>query len=321
MARSSNLPAKRFSAGERTERTLRYVWNASTGGNDVYIDIAKDLSAVNRRAYRQGLYYYVASAYFVNGSDCHVQVNTVPDTWMTKVAWTRAFRKWSKMNRMAQDGSIGSVYPKYHDFKTQMSNGVTLLNSTSADISSPVSYVADEWVTSKFVSSDPGNTDPQSVDTFVTHMLGPTVAGGGAPDVHASIGLLRSAQDTWPSHIAAGEPELDADFDTDPLANLFDAGDSFDDIRLNLDQDNDLTPYDANSWTGGTSVLETSVVATGRTSGGGGALAHLGGFAVPLGLLQIATDDFGATSEVGLVELVLELMPGTYHGVHAERMI
>lgn len=321
MARSSNLPAKRFSAGERTERTLRYVWDAGSGGNDVYIDIAKDLSAVNRRAYRQGLYYYVASAYFVNGSDCHVQVNTVPDTWMTKVAWTRAFRLWSKMNRMAQEGSIGSVYPKYHDFKTQMSNGVTLLNSSSADISGPVSYVADEWVISKFVSADPGNTDPQTVDTFVTHMLGPTVAGGGAPDVHASIGLLRSAQDTWPSQIAAGEPELDADFDTDPLANLFDAGDSFDDIRLNLDQDNDLTPYDANSWTGGTSVLETSIAATGRTSAGGGALAGLGGFAVPLGLLQIATDDFGAGSSVGLVELVLELMPGTYHGVHAERMI
>ena len=89
MARSSNLPAKKYKAGERTELSLRFVWNAGDGNttNTVYIDLAKALSMVNRRAYRQGLYYYVASVEFSNGTEAYAQINTLPDTWMTKQAW------------------------------------------------------------------------------------------------------------------------------------------------------------------------------------------------------------------------------------------
>ncbi len=322
MAKSNNLPAKRYKAGERTERTLRFAWAAGNDGDVRYIDIAKALSAVNRRAYRQGLYYYVAKATFVNGSDAHCQINTIPDTWMSKVSWVRAFKKWSKMNAMAANGSGGMIYPKYHDFKTQMVNGVTILDPVSADFAAAVTYTSDEWVTSKFVTADPGTSDPQTVDTFVSHMLGPTVAGGGAPDVHVSVGLIRSAQDTWRLQPAAGTPELDADMDTDPLGNLFDAGDNMDDIRLNLDQDNDLTPYDANSWTGGASRHEVSTVATARTSTGAGARSIMDGFCAPLGLLEIDVTDFGSgASTVDNVELILELVPGPYHGVYAERIV
>ena len=321
MAKSNNLPAKRYKAGERTERTLRFAWAAGNDGDVRYIDIAKALSAVNRRAYRQGLYYYVAKATFVNGSDAHCQINTIPDTWMTKVSWIRAFKIWSKMNAIASAESGGMIYPKYHDFKTQMINGVTILDPVSADFAAAVTYDSDEWVTSKFVSDDPGTTDPQTVDIFVSHMLGNTVAGGGAPDVHASVGLIRSAQDTWLIPQAV-EPRLDGDMDTDPLANLFDAGDSHDDIRLNLDQDNDATPYDADAWTGAASVHEVSTVATARTSAGAGARSIMDGFCAPLGLLEIDVTDFGSgASTVGNVELILELVPGTYHGVYAERIL
>ena len=70
MARGNNLPAKKYKAGERTELSLRFVWNAGDGNttNTIYIDLAKALSMVNRRAYRQGLYYYVASIEFSNGN-------------------------------------------------------------------------------------------------------------------------------------------------------------------------------------------------------------------------------------------------------------
>lgn len=321
MAKSNNLPAKRYKAGERTERTLRFQWDAGANGGSVYIDIAMAMSAINRRFYRQGLYYYVSNAYFVNGSMAHVQINTLPDTYVTKLAWERGFKKWSEMNRKAANDSSGTIYPAYHDFKTQMINGVSLMGPKSADHTSAVNYGPDEWVISKFVSDDPGTSDPQTVDTFVTHMLGGHVAGGGAPDVWTSVGLIRSLNDTWRQPTATGEPTLDGDMDTDPLGNLFDAGDTHDDIRLNLDADNDLTPYDANSLIGSASVHEVHLAATGRTSSGSGALVHMGGFCVPLGLIEVDVTDFGDGGSIGDVELVLELTPGTYHGVYAERIL
>ena len=62
MAKSNNLPAKRYKAGERTERTLRFVWEVpntdtleTSNDSNIYIDIAQALSCVNRRFYRQGL--------------------------------------------------------------------------------------------------------------------------------------------------------------------------------------------------------------------------------------------------------------------------
>ena len=89
---------------------------------------------------------------------------------------------------------------------------------------------------------------------------------------------------------------LDGDADTDPLGNLFDAGDSHDDIRLNLDQDNDEPPYDHNTMTGANSVEETVSKAIVRTGLGGAALARAPGFCAPLGLLQVNVSDFGASS-------------------------
>ncbi len=325
MARSNNLPAKKHKAGERTELSLRFVWNAGDGNttNTIYIDLAKALSMVNRRAYRQGLYYYVASVEFSNGSEAYCQVNTLPDTWMTKQAWIRGFKIWSKMNRIA--AADGHPYPKYHDFKTQMINGVSITDPGYGDIDSdgggtgiPDAYTADDWVISDYVTDDPPGSDPSAVDTFTSHMLGPHVGSAGS---WTSIGLLRSLNDTWAYQPAEGVPSIDGDADTDPLGNLFDAGDSHDDVRLNLDQDNDEPPYNHDAMIGASSVEETVIKAILRTGLGGAALARAPGFCAPLGLLQVNVSDFGAGSSVGIVELKINMVPGTYNGVYAERIL
>ncbi len=328
MARSNNLPSKIYKAGERSELSLRFVWDCGDGNSTTtkYIDIAKALSMVNRRAYRQGLYYYVASVEFSNGSEAYCQVNTLPDTWMTKQAWARGFKMWSKMNRNAVQID-GMIYPKYHDFKVQMINGATILDPVWGDIDSnggggspavPDPYLADDWVTSVFVTDDPPGSDPSATDSFVSHMLGPHVGSAGS---WTSIGLIRSLDDVWRKDPAEGVPSLDADADTDPIANLFDAGDAHDDVRLNLDEDNDEPPYNHDVMTGSTSVEETFIKAILRTGLGGAALSRAPGFCAPLGLLQVNVGDFGAGSTVGLVELRLNLVPGTYNGVYAERIL
>ena len=182
MGRGNNLPAKKYKAGERTELKLHFKWNAGDAGDTRYIDIAKALSQVNRRFYRQGLYYYVASATFSNGSDCYVQLCTVPDTWCTKVAWKRGFQQWSKMNRIANDPD--SLWPKYHDFKVMLHQSAgTTLDVCYGDISSSSTYASDDWVISQFVTADPTLVDDDTgtglevsasdPDQFTSHIIGP----------------------------------------------------------------------------------------------------------------------------------------------------
>ena len=335
MAKSSNLPAKKHRAGERTETSLRFIWDAgdggasdNSGGSIVYIDLAKALSQVNRRFYRQGLYYYVASARFSNGSDSYIQINTIPDTWQTKVAWKRCFQEWMKMNRKANQ-DIGNVTPKYHDFKVMM-HGLagSTLDAQYGDITSSTAYTADDWVISKFVTEDPtlidddtgtgleiAVTDP---DQFTVHMLGPHVGSSGT---WTSIGAIRSLNDVWRRDATEGVPSVDGDMDTDPIANLFDAGDNMDEVRLNMDADGDEPPYNHDAMTGATSQSETVVKTIMRTGTGAGALSHGSGFCAPFGLLEINVNDFGAGTNVGIVELTLDLVPGSYHGVHAERVV
>jgi hypothetical protein len=327
MARGNNLPAKIYKAGERTETTLKFQWNAGDGNstNTVYIDLAQALSQINRRAYRQGLYYYVASVTFSNGTEAYCQVNTLPDTWMTKRAWTRGYKKWSEMNRRAADGQM--PYPKYHDFKVAMINGAVGMNVQYGKLESSNNYTSDDWVISQFVTEDPylhgGSAsdtpvEAHNADQFTSHMLGGHVGSSGA---WTSIGLIRSLGDVWALQPAEGEPSTDADMDTDPLANLFDSSDTHDDVRLNMDEDNDEPPYDHNVFPGASSIEETVVGAVMRVGTGGAALTRAPGFCAPLGLLEVNVSDFSAGTTIDVVEMIIELVPGTYNGVYAERIL
>ncbi len=327
MAKSNNLPAKKYKAGERTETTLRFCWDAGVDGGTVYLDLAKAMSIINRRAMRQGLIYYVASASFSNGTIAYCQLNTIPDTWAASAAWKRGFQKWSEMNRRANDHS--NVTPKYHDFKVLMNAAATsTLDPCRGFVGSTTTMSADDWVISQFVTEDPylhgGSAsdtpvEAHNADQFTAHMLGPH---GGSSGAWTSIGLIRSLDDVWRNQPAAGVPELPGEADTDPIANLFDSADTYDDVRLNMDEDNDEPPYDSNTMIGSTSNDETTCSAIMRTSAGAGALARAPGFPVPLGLIQVTTTDFGdGSSSIGAVELTLELVPGSYHGVYAERYL
>ena len=164
---------------------------------------------------------------------------------------------------------------------------------------------------------DTGNyiqQDDDDPDTFIIHMVGTNQGSNGS---WTSVGAIASLNDTWPRSPASA-PSLDTDADTDPIANLFDAGDTHDDIRLLLDGANDAAPYDQNMMVGSANSEELTLSAQTHTSTGAGATAHVPGFCVPLGLLRIRTSSSDTLNEV---ECNIRLVPGSYHGVYAERLI
>ena len=304
----ANLPAKKYKKTTPTQLRLSFEY---TGNATRFIDIAKALSAVNRRFYRQGVYYYVNSVEVYNNEDAFVDLHTLPDSWCTKNAHQRAFKIFQKMNAL-----VTTPRPKYHDFKVYMSDLHRTTGSSNPDmhgINGGYSNVlSDDWVYSQFTSADDDGDATQDADEFVMHMLGPHVGSAGN---WTSVGAIKSYSETRREPDQSGEPILPAGHAADPLLNLFDMSseEMLNDIASNLDTDNDATPYNADLYVG-EELNSMQHVARLATSVSSGRVAKASGFCVPFGLICV---DPQATATA--YRVVINLAAGTYNGVFAER--
>ena len=183
----ANLPAKKYKKTSPTVTRLSFEFDGSA---TQYVDIGMALSAINRRFYRAGVYYYVNSVEIYNNETGVVDLHTLPDNWVTKNAWNRGFQLFQKMNSMVDDvSSIGRA--KYHDFKVHMnaqhvSSGATPPSlhgiNAQARTMSP-----DNWIYSEFVSADDDQDGQANADEFKVHMLG---NHDGNADNWTSVGLI-----------------------------------------------------------------------------------------------------------------------------------
>ena len=88
-------------------------------------------------------------------------------------------------------------------------------------------------------------------------------------------------------------------------------------VLANIMDDNDLSPYNGTLVIGATSTAAKSQSFVTREVGWsskGTASLPVMGFPVPLGLLEVRQDDV-EDNEIGVI---IELVPGTYKGIHAE---
>ncbi len=314
MGKSSNLPAKMYSAGERSVTRLSF---EGSGNSTQFIDIGLALSAVNQRHYRSGLYYYVASVEVYNNEDALIDILTLPDTYAIKNAWNRGFDHYMKNMAVASETPRG----QWHDFRVYMSDlhrttgslppSLHTINAGSAAVT-----IDETNLYSQLISADDDGDASQDADNFNLHMLGPHV---GSSSDWTSVGLVMSYDAAKQDWSGAGEPTFDnTEQSTDPLINLFDysSEDQMNDVVDYLESNNDIPPYDRDTLVGAASV--TSMLQVGRlaTVNNVGRVARISGFPVPYGL--ICVDPSGTSSAY---RVVVNLVPGTYHGVYAERSI
>ena len=307
----ANLPAKKYKKTSPTQIRLSF---EASGERTEYIDIALALSAINRKFYRQGVYYYVNSIEVYNNETGVIDLHTLPDTWVTKNAWNRGFQIFQKMNSMVGT-PMSTIKPKYHDFKVFMDsrhvdNGS--LQPSLHNINQGANEIlSDDWVYSQFVSADDDGDSAQEADNFYGHMIGGHL---GDTDDWTSIGLIKSYAETRGTVNAETPDDANVDI-TDPLLNLFDfsSEEQVNDIVQNLLDDNDNPPYNYNQYVGeATSNLQH--VARIGTETGVGRVGRASGFCAPFGL--ICVDPHGVETAF---RVVLNLAAGTYHGVYAER--
>jgi hypothetical protein len=318
--KETNLPAKKYKKTNPTTTRLSFEF---TGGETKFIDIAKALSIVNRKFYRQGVYYYVNSIEVYNDSDEYVDVHVLPDNWITRNAYVRAKSIFEQMNDLVLKNQR-TIAPKYHDFKVYMSN----LHRTNGS-ADPYGYgvrtlqggidsqtlTADDWEYSQLVSGDDDNDATQEADNFYLHMLGDH---WGNSNDWESVGVIKSYAETRRRANYVGEPVIEpANLRADPMLNLFDLSseEQLNDIVTRLDLDNDETPYEHDNYIGEhkDTMCQVARLVTTQTIG---RVATAPGFCAPLGL--IAIDSAVASSDN--FRVVLSIAPGTYHGVYAERV-
>jgi len=320
--REGNLPAKKYKKG--TPAQIRLSFEIPAGRETKFIDIAKALSAINRKWYRQGVYYYVNSVEMYDNSVQTCNLLALPDTWVTRAAYRRAKGLYEEQIGRAQHSISGSIIPAYHDFRVYMSN----LHRTTGSLSPKLHGVndtvgavnTDEYAYTQFVTSDV-NDGAAPADEFYAHMLGPTdkVGSGASSDVF-SVGLIESYSQSrlTVQSFSPNSGNLDI---TDPLMNLFDYSpeEVQNDVIGNLDTNGDQPPYDVDFYPGESSD-HMQHVARLSTAGSVGRVVQEEGFCAPLGLICIDPVPIGVGEEDTPFRIVLNLASGTYHGVYAERM-
>lgn len=334
----TNLPAKKYKIGERTERYLQYTLShtpANGGYTDShFIDLAAGLSSVNKRFYRQGLYYYIKSISVVETTgEAKVQFGTAPDVWHVPQAWRLGKRLWDKMNDEASQGIPGGarkIAGAYHDFKIYLNENHRGDADNAVPSNGPESmdgnpdHDPDEWIYSKINSLFPANNDTpndEDRDTFDLMLLGSShTAGGGGADEIAAVSLCKSYLMSKTLKGARQEPHHVDGSEDDALLRIFDTTTNLADTLEDLYDDNDVAPYDADATYSDTIMrAQCSVGPTSNKS------AMMPGFCVPFGLLEVLTTgnivgESGNDNSDNNITVLIELAPGPYHGVYAERV-
>ena len=291
-----NWPAKMYKKGQPAELMLRF---ETSGNTDFYIDLSKALGEINRKAMRQGLYYYIQNVEFQDTTDgATLDLYTLADTWYTRNAWIRGYNKWCE-----QQARSDAPFAKYADFKIRMTSA-----TASGTVLTPQGHgAADEFNRSEFIYNKDGDA---GVGTAAIYMTGahtgayPNVTGYGL--IQGYVSTRRNAGD-----INSSDDPIPSGANQDIL--ISDGADGAGDVTTNKIEDNDLTPYDHDDMFGTaagdltrqfrltTSALNRAVIGP--------------GFCAPCGLLKFTTS---GTS--GNFSLQIRLVPGPYHGVYAERI-
>lgn len=313
---------------KKTQPALRYLrydlTNSGTPGTETshFIDLARDLSRVNRRLYRQGRDYHVKKITVVSrnsgqsqgpsgATDFAVQAgfisaSVIHSTWVSQKAWQRAFRTWQTMNREASHAVGNDIAGTWSDFKVYMTDTMRTGTNLSPIDNGGNAWDAGEWTYSKFITPD-GTT---GADEFTGHMIGGHVGSAGS---RTSVGLIRSFGESRAT-VSPNAPETPNNIKDDPLNNVFDYGTAVDEVLEDMMEDADNPPYDLVNYPGGAGNGQKPSVAQMSTLGTDGKCT-LGGFTAMCGLIEIES-----TSPIAndVYSVLVELAPGKYRGVHAE---
>jgi len=243
-------------------RLVYEITSTASSANPAYIDLARDLSIINRRLIRQKQIFTVHGGLMKDSGGADLSFSTIPMVWTSKLAINRAFKKWREVQKRLHDRTEGFKSPKYNDFKVYMDTLHIDTRTLDPRYNVEAGHSKGEWNYSTFSqpklqSSGSGTVAfDDDVDQWTLHVIGDhaddgtfhtTNDGIRNPSNYSRVGVIRSWKDSRPvPH--ANQPELPTgqeleDLRIDPLSNLLDVQDDDSEyLEIAIDE-NETAPY------------------------------------------------------------------------------
>lgn len=293
---------------------------------DSYIDLAKDLSKVNRRLYRQGYTYVVqdvqlAQTTGMTATDISQLVfSTAGNSWIVHNAWKKGFAAWRKQVRKVERGT-GIKAGTWNDFKVYLDDTMedgTTLEPYAGDAAV---YLAGEWDYSALVFDDDGTERDLKMHLIGSSNLADTNEESG-------IGLIQEYQNSraTPEGTSPANPTSASDT---IYAKLMGTDEMTDRLVDNVEAANDDTPYSLAHYPGGPDNADAAVPVRLMACNAQQAATTVPGFIAPCGLIKVGLNEAqldGQTPPVyetvssPTIAILITVAPGPYRGVLAAPM-
>lgn len=296
-------------------RYLRYELTNGSPGVETshYIDLAKDLSRLNRRLYRQGRDYHVKRITVISantpnsapGTENRVSFSTAGAGWVSQQAWTRGFKVWNASQQRASRALGNDISAKWRDFKVYLTDDMRTGTVLDPLDNGGNAANSGEWSYSQLVTPD-GTT---GADAFYLHLLGDH---NGAAGSRVSVGLVKSYGESRTT-VDTDQPNVNADIYDDPLVNVMDDGTVVDETLERMADDNDNAPYQTVNYPGDNGNLPKPQVVQDTTIVDGRAV--VGGFTARCGLIEVEAK---SSIDADVYSILVELAPGSYRGIAAD---
>jgi len=305
--------------------SLWYEMPTSSTGVARFIDLASDLSRLNRKLYRQGYQYAVAGVTVTDDvgvtAALEVTIQTAGNTWVTQNAWTKGFAMWNQMNKEVLDGNP-SVQGKWADYKVALtedqafSNTITALNGAAGPLAGGY-----EWAKSIYVvpqhDVNPATGEVLPAQEFTSCLVGPD-------DLANNVFSLVKAYEESRATVQTSDPNVPASLPTSFFLRLQDDGSQDPELAAVIEGSNDQPPYSmtAGAYPGGAFYTATSGATTRVARGVKNDFTPtltLPGFTAECGLMRVSAIR-GPAGGTAACRLQVHLVPGEYRGIMAQPM-
>lgn len=290
----------------------------STAGNYV-IDLARALSLVNRKSFRQGYVYSVDYIEFIAGDDNPISIGKIPETYCTAQAWKNAFNAWKKQRHEALEESMLVEPAKWSDFKLyfdqkhmdgtrtlMLPRGITgvtgttgLLDTTGSEWDEATIEVNDVGAatTTRYFIGMLGADDPANNYVSALQAYGMTRGATLAPDPMVNVAI----EDSWILRTGEASGDMTEDIIDDAV-----------EFNNNPPYANEVDPANPPTYPGNSQSAPMGYLHDFGTTGTTGRPLVLDGGLFPLGLM---TASFAGTGEAYYIRV--HMTRGTYKGAVA----
>ncbi|AXH78295.1 MAG: hypothetical protein [Circular genetic element sp.] len=313
----------------KVQRKLRYQ-NALVDGSvsdDVYIDVARGLSTVNRKLFSSEHQYEIANiqATFTPSSYYDrivVQCVTAGDTWTVHNAWVKAKALHSEMQDLVLD-DMPSIKGKWAEFKTYLDSAQTIspYNLTPIDVDSNP-YLLGEWNYSQFVmpQHDVDTTTGEPLPAFVnlSHLVGPDAL---LTPTLGTKGLVLAYAESR-STVQGNAPAVPAGVEDSFYNLLTDSGSQEPELAAVIIDENDQPPYDQDEYVGGVLNAPSGQLVVNTVINEHSPNLNTGPFSAQCGLIRLRVlaylnDAPVSGAFIPNLKLLISLKKGDYKGVNA----